>query len=108
MCDECRQIKDEAEAFVRDVYVWVEEQTDMPDELEGVGQLAATSAGLVARVTSDRLTGTLLGEMVMEAVRVAFYAGVRAARQEREAPNGEGELAPIFPYPVLSADSRPD
>ncbi len=100
MCDECRQIKEDARTFVRDLDVWTQEQMDLPDEPDGVGAMAATSAGMVARVTSDRLTGTLLGEMVMETVRTAFYAGIRAARQEREAPNGEGELAPIQMVPI--------
>ena len=106
MCDECRQINEDARTFIRDIDVWTQEQTDLPDEPDGVGQMAATSAGVVAKAIGDRILGTVVGEMVMETVRVAFFAGVRAARQEREAPNGEGELAPVQMVPIAQPQAK--
>ena len=100
MCEECLKIGDDARAYVKEVSEWIQAQ---PVEIvvpDGLGFIAAKSAAVAARFIDDRLGGEIVGLMIMETCRITFLAGVRQARQEREAPNGEGEMAPVQMVPI--------
>ena len=99
MCDECVSIREDAKVFANGVYDWAETQPDEPQP-DGLVALAASTAAVVGKVASDPLQGNILGELVMETVRVVFTAGLRAAREETDAPNGEGALAEVMMVPV--------
>ncbi len=103
MCDKCESGRKEATIYVEGVFDWFKDRDPitMPDGLTEVVVTSAEMASRAAEAKEVSVEATLtVGVMVIETCRVAFFDGYRTAQLEREAPNGEGELATVFTVPV--------
>ncbi len=103
MCDECEDRKTKAVTYVKEIFDWFEDRDPitMPDGLTEVVVTSAEMASRAAEAKEVSVKATLaVGVMVIEACRTAYFDGYRQAQLEREAPNGEGELAPVQMVPV--------
>ncbi len=99
MCEECRENEARGEEYMKGITDWLDshDEITMPEGLADVVSISGAKAGSAAK---DPLIGELIGLMLVATCRIAFFAGVRQAQLEREAPNGEGEMAPVQMVPI--------
>ena len=99
MCEKCREQAEKGSEYVKGITDWLDshDEISLPDGLAEVVSIAGVTAASAAQ---NPVMGEVVGLLIVETCRVAFFAGVRQARQEREAPNGEGEMAPVQMVPI--------
>ena len=99
MCEKCREQEEKGSEYTDGIFDWLASQDNisLPD---GLAEVVAVLGSKAASATKDPLIGNLIGLLIVEICRVAFFSGVRQARQEREAPNGEGEMPPVQMVPI--------
>ncbi len=100
MCEKCREMDERAVAFVTELYDWEKTLPDQPLIPDGLRSVAAKSASEADKSIENPQLAELVGHMVIETVRVAYLAGLRAAREADAAPTGEGALAEVMMIPV--------
>ena len=98
MCEKCREMDERAVAFVTELYDWEKTLPDQPLIPDGLRSVAAKSASEADKSIENPQLAELVGHMVIETVRVAYLAGLRAAREADTdlSPNGEGALASVM------------
>ncbi len=103
MCEKYEERREQGRKYVEELFDWLDskDKISMPDGLTEVVVRSADMASRAAAANAPSVEATTaVGLMVVETCRIAYLAGIRAARQEREAPNGEGEMAPVQMVPI--------